>query len=198
MKHFDPEHTMTDDEVRNLLRYTVLAPTSFNIQNRHFVCVRDRAVKQELQKAAFNQRQVGDCSLVVAITGNDHAHRATHRYLRHAPDEVRNALEPMILSAYDDDADALAAETCRSTGLAAMVLMLVALDMGYDTCPMIGFDPKGVSTVLGLPPHCAPQLLVTVGKALEPAHPRLGLLSLDETVSLDRFGNHGFEGEVDL
>ena len=31
-------------------------------------------------------------------------------------------------------------EAMRSCGMAAMTLMLAAKEMGYDTCPMDGFD----------------------------------------------------------
>ena len=42
-----------------------------------------------------------------------------------------------------------------------------------------------------------PLLMITIGKALNPARPRMGLLSFEEAVSMDRFGNHALQGEVD-
>ena len=37
VKHFDPEHELSDDEVRTLLEATIQSPTSFNIQHWRFV-----------------------------------------------------------------------------------------------------------------------------------------------------------------
>ncbi len=82
-------------------------------------------------------------------------------------------------------------------GLEAMSLMLVARDMGYDSGPMIGFDPAQVSEVLGLDEDHPPLMLVVVGKGTQPPHGRLGLLDLDELVSIDHFGNHAVEGAID-
>ncbi|MFQ5506700.1 MAG: nitroreductase family protein [Planctomycetota bacterium] len=196
VKHFDPEHKISDEELRKLLSLTILSPTSFNMQNRHFVVVRDAEVKQRLFEAAWKQDQVRDASVVVLFTGDAAAQRNTDRYLRNAPPEVREMLEPMILGFYEGKSELIAAEACRSAGLAAMTMMLVAKDMGYDSCPMIGFDPARVAEILSLPENHPPLLMVVVGKAVKPARPRMGLLTLEEVVSLDRFGNHTMTGEV--
>lgn len=50
---------------------------------------------------------------------------------------------------------------------------------------------------LGLDEDHPPLMLVVIGKGAKPARPRLGLLSLEELVSLDRFGNHSLTGEVE-
>ena len=33
VKHFDPNHRMTDEEIRRLIGLVVLSPTSLNVQN---------------------------------------------------------------------------------------------------------------------------------------------------------------------
>ena len=42
-------------------------------------------------------------------------------------------------------------EAQRSIGMAMQTLMLVAQDMGYQTCPMIGFDSEAVAKLINLP-----------------------------------------------
>ncbi len=37
-------------------------------------------------------------------------------------------------------------------------------------------------------------MLIAVGKGIEPAHARLGLLEFEETVSVDTFGNRAITG----
>ncbi len=37
VKHYDPEHEFTDDEIQKLMEAAIQAPTSFNMQNWRFV-----------------------------------------------------------------------------------------------------------------------------------------------------------------
>ena len=76
-------------------------------------------------------------------------------------------------------------------------LMLMARDMGYESGPMIGFDPDKVSEVVGLDEIHPPLMLVVVGKGAGEAWPRMGLLDLEEVASIDRLGNHPFQGAID-
>ncbi len=58
VKHYDPDHKLTEQELRTLLSAVALAPSSFNIQNRHFVAVVDQKLKNRLHAAAWEQEQV--------------------------------------------------------------------------------------------------------------------------------------------
>ena len=196
IKSYDPQHRLSESELRQLLSAAALAPTSFNMQNRHFVALVNPDAKAELMPAAFGQEQVRDASVVVVITGDLQAYANTERYLRDAPAELRTTFEGMSRQFYEGKPELQRDEACRSVGLAGMNLMLAAKAMGYDSCPMIGFDPAKVSDVLGLDADHPPLMIVTIGKATKPAWPRLGLLTMDELVSIDRFGNHSLCGEV--
>ena len=152
IKAFDPEHQLSDPELRTLLSAAALTPTSFNMQNRHIVAVLNQATKTQLQTAAWGQEQVRDASAVLVLTGDLAAHRRTDRYLRNAPAPVRQQFEPMIADFYEGNDALLRDEACRSVGLSAMSLMLTAQELGYESCPIIGFDPTQVSDILGLDP----------------------------------------------
>ncbi len=96
VKHYDPDHKLTEQKLRTMLSAAALAPSSFNIQNRHFVAVVDQKLKNRLHAAAWEQEQVRDASVVVVLTGDLKAHGRTERFLRDAPESVREQLEPMI------------------------------------------------------------------------------------------------------
>ena len=78
-------------------------------------------------------------------------------------------------------------EAIRSSGIAAQTIMLAAKAMGYDSCPMIGFEPDKVAKLINLPDDHMIALLIAVGKAAKPARPRAGQLPLEEVVIRDRF-----------
>lgn len=52
----------------------------------------------------------------------------------------------------------------RSLGLFGMALMLVAQDLGYDSCPMDGFDFDAVARIIGLPEHYAIGYMIAIGR----------------------------------
>ncbi|NET39787.1 MAG: nitroreductase family protein [Cyanothece sp. SIO1E1] len=197
VKHYDANHKISGEELQKLLSAAALAPTSFNTQNRQFVAVLDQETKNRLREAAWDQEQVRDASVAIIITGDLKAHERPERYLRDAPEAVREQLKPMIAGFYGGNEVLIKNEACRSVGLAAMNLMLAAKSIGYDSCPMIGFDPAGVSEAVGLDDDHPPLMLVVIGKAARPARPRLGLFNLDEVVSIDSFGKRSLSGAVE-
>ena len=196
VKHYDPEHKISDEEIRHLFEYVALTPSSFNMQNWHFVAVRDQDTQDKLCAASWNQAQVKDASLTVILCGSMDAYKKVDRFLRLAPDDIKGLFTKMIPGFYEGNDRLLRDEACRSIGLAGMNMMLMAKEMGYDSCPLIGFDPKQVSEICSLPENQVPLMMVTIGKGLEPARPRMGLLNLEEIVSFDTFGNHQLKGEV--
>src|SRR5690606_1800389 len=64
-------------------------------------------------------------------------------------------------------------EAIRNASLSAMLFMLVAKDKGWDTCPMIGFDPERVRDILNISEQYKIVLMITLGKEkVESRHPR--------------------------
>ena len=196
VKHYDPDHRLTEEEIRHLLEHTALTPSSFNMQNWHFVVVTDQGVQDRICEASWNQAHVKDCSATIVLAGALKGHEKMDRYLRKAPAEVQEMFGGMIPGFYSSP-EMQRDEAVRSIGLAGMSIMLLAKDMGYDSCPMIGFDPVKVAEAVGLPEDHPPLMLITIGKSTQPARPRMGLYDLEEFVSIDRFGNHALTGEVD-
>ena len=78
-------------------------------------------------------------------------------------------------------------ECVRSASIAAMNIMLMARGMGYDTCPMDGFDFDKVARIINLPHDHIIVMMITVGKKLEDARPRAGQLPLEEVFFTDSF-----------
>ena len=78
-------------------------------------------------------------------------------------------------------------EAMRSCGLGGQTIMLAAKAMGYDSCPMIGFDPVQVAELINLPEDHVVSFMSAVGKATKPAWPKPGQLPLDEVVVKNRF-----------
>ena len=187
VKHFDPEHSFSESEINALLELTLLSPTSFNMQNWRFVVVTDQAKQDELCAAAWNQAQVKEASATILLCADLKAHENGARYWENAPATVQEALVPVIGKFYEGNGQLQRDEAMRSIGIASQTIMVAAKAMGYDTCPMIGFDPVKVGSIINLPEDHLIGMMITVGKAVKGANVRGGQLEYAEVVFRDEF-----------
>lgn len=188
VKAYDPQHKMTEEAINKLMSLAMLSPTAFNIQNWRFVVVTDPALRKEIRAVSWDQAQVEDASLLIVLTADLHAwNKQPERYWVNAPKPVQDFLVPAIGQYYSGKDQVQRDEAMRSCGMAAMTIMLAAKEMGYDTCPMDGFDFDAVAKLLNLPDDHTPVMFVVVGKALKEAQPRGGQLKMDEVVIYNKF-----------
>jgi nitroreductase len=184
IKHFDPEHRMTAEEETKLLEAAIQAPTSFNIQHWRFVVVRDPELRRKIRTEHGNdQAQMTDASLLVIVTGDVKAwSREPSRYWANAPKEVADLLVGWM-GPFHEGRDWLQRdEAQRSIGMAMQTIMLAAKAMGYDSCPMIGFDIDKVAELINLPEDHVMGPMVAIGKGTKESWPKPGQLPLSELV----------------
>lgn len=187
VKYFDPKHKLSATEIKSLMEHACLSPTSFNMQNWRFVLVTDSAQKEKLKAAAYGQAQVADAAITLVLCAHLKAHEQAERYWSQAPEAVQKTIVPMIHQFYENKPELQHDEALRSIGIVSQTLMLAAKAMGYDSCPMIGFDPKQVAKIIQLPPEHEIGMLLPIGKALKPASPRSGPLPMDELCFREHF-----------
>ena len=188
VKHFDPHYVMTSGEEKELLRRALLSPTSFNIQNWRLVAVRDAELRQQLREVAWNQAQVTDASLLLVLCADLKSwEKEPQRYWRNMPLEFQDFILPAIDNFYRGRDQVQRDEAMRSCGIIAQTLMLAAKAMGYDSCPMVGFDFEAVGKLIQLPDDHVVSMMLAIGKATAPANPRCGQWPLDDILLTDRF-----------
>ncbi len=188
VKYFDPQHEMSQQEIDKLMSLAKLSPTAFNQQNYRFVLVKDKNLRKQIREAAHDQAQVTDASLLIVICADTRAwEKQPLRYWQNAPADIQNYMETAIDGYYRENDQGQRDEAMRSAGIAAQTIMLAAKAMGYDTCPMDGFDFDKVGEIINLPDDHVISMFVVVGKALQAARPRPTQLPMDEVVLLNRF-----------
>ena len=188
VKWFDPQHQMPEAVFRELMQLALLSPTAFNIQNWRFVRVTDADQRKAIRAAAWDQAQVEDASEVLVLCFDCKAwERDPERYWQLAPQEVQDILVPAIDDYYRGKPQVERDEGMRSCGLVAQNLMLVAQELGYQSCPMDGFDYARVAEIIGLPEDHEIALMLVIGKGVKEPWPRPGQLALNEVLFEDRF-----------
>ena len=188
IKKFDSSYKMTPEQVKSLMELVILSPTSYNQQNWRFITVTDQSVKEKISKAARDQAQPKDGSLVVVLCGNMSAWKdEPTRYWRNHPVEKQEQVKNSLARKYADSPQNRRDEAIRSCGFAAQTIMLAARQMGLDSCPMVGFEYDQLAEIINLPEDHLISMMVVVGKAAEPAAQRGGQLALDEVVFENQF-----------
>jgi len=188
VKQFDPNHQMSKAEIDQLFSMAILSPTAFNIQSWRFVLVQNPELRRSIRSVSWNQAQVTDASLLVILCADIKSwEKEPGRYWRNASQETQDFLIPAIDNYYRGLEQVQRDEAMRSCGMAAQTLMLTAKAMGYDSCPMDGFDFAAVGKLINVPEDHVIAMFVAIGKALSPAHPRGGQLALSEVLIYDKF-----------
>jgi nitroreductase len=184
IKHYDPEHRFTKEEETKLLEAAIQSPTSFNIQHWRFVIVRDPDLRRKIRTEFGNdQAQMTDASLLIILTADmDAWKKDPGRYWKNAPQEVADLLVNWMGPFHEGREWLQRDEAQRSIGMVLQTIMLAAKAMGYDSCPMIGFDIEKVAELINLPDDHVMGPMVALGKGIKKSWPKPGQLPLQELV----------------
>ncbi len=184
IKQYDPQHKLSPEEETKLLEAAIQSPTSFNIQHWRFVIVRDPELRQKIRTEFGNdQAQMTDASLLIIMTADLLAWKKNpERYWKNAPKEVADLLVNWIAPFHEGKEWLQRDEAQRSIGMAMQTLMLAAKSMGYESCPMIGFDSEKVAELINLPDDHVMGPMVAIGKGTKDPWPKPGQLPLSEVV----------------
>ncbi|AWX53906.1 MULTISPECIES: nitroreductase family protein [Brevibacillus] len=163
--------TITPADIDEIMSLVKFAPSAFNLQHAHYVVVTDPEAKERVYEAAYRQYKVKTASAVVLVFGDKEAYQSVERI-----NEGLLHLGIMDQREYDHNNSSVRAmyesggeqfkrdEAIRNANLSAMLFMLAAKDKGWDTCPMIGFDPAAVQEIAKVPDSFVPALMITIGK----------------------------------
>ncbi|ACB52116.1 probable nitroreductase [Crocosphaera subtropica ATCC 51142] len=189
VKGFDPNYKITPEEEQKLLEATIQSPTSFNIQHWRFVVLRDPDLRQKIRKEFGNdQAQMTDASLLILFTADTKAwKKEPQRYWQNAPQDVADLLVNWMGPFHQGREWLQRDEAQRSIGMAMQTLMLAAKAMGYDSCPMIGFDIEQVSKLINLPNDFVIGPMVAIGKKAKEPWPKPGQLPLNDLIVENQF-----------
>lgn len=192
---FIPGVDITDSELEEIFSLVKFAPSAFNLQHAHYVVVKDPEVKNKVYEAAYKQYKVQSASAAIVVLGNKEAYKDAGKinegllHLGVINQQEYDMTVDSVHSFYEGGGETFKREEAiRNAGISAMLMMLVAKEKGWDTCPMIGFDPKALSEVLNIPDTHVPVLLITIGKEdTSKPRPRGYRKPVGEFVSFNKF-----------
>ncbi len=191
--HFQKGVQIPDEDISKMIEMTSLTPSGYNAQPWEFVVVRDRENLQKLHEIAFEQPHVQDASAVIIVLGDMNIGRRTEELVNmwidhgYVPEERRQALSNSI--GKNRSPEKRREMALRNAMLASMTLIYAAEDLGYATCPMMGFSQWQLEEFLEVPEDRLVALMIAVGKAddSEPLK-RLPRKEVGEMIHWEKFG----------
>lgn len=189
---FDRNRTVDQEKIEELVRLATQAPTAFNMQNWRFIAVVDPELKKQLRELSWNQAKVEEASVTFVILGDLKGSQQTSQVMdlsvkaglidAQARDRMASAaLQFYALPQLARD------EAIRSASFAAMNLMLAAESLGMVSCPMIGFDSEKLVSLLEIPSHLVPVLMLPVGYEAAGNWPKKIRRPLEEVLIWNRY-----------
>ncbi|PAF29323.1 nitroreductase family protein [Paenibacillus sp. 7516] len=175
VKKYEAGFVMPEEDLTAILTAASEAPSAWNLQHWKFLVIESEADKAKLLPIAYGQSQITESSVTIAVLGDLEANRNAVIYDQaveagYLKPEIRDALVGQINGAYQSQQTARD-EAIRNASFASQNIMLAARSLGYDTCPMGGYNPQQLIETFNIPPRYIPTLLITVGKAAQPARP---------------------------
>lgn len=162
---------ITKDELDEIFSEVILAPSCFNLQHANYIVIKDKDIKEIFKDKAAPQYKVHTASAAILVLGDKMAYKNAEKL--YEPMKQLNILDSTayaetigtINSLYESrGAEFMRDEAIRNASLSAMLFMLCAKDKGWDTCPMIGFDPEAAKKLLHIADEMEPVMLITIGK----------------------------------
>jgi nitroreductase/dihydropteridine reductase len=157
-KKFDTSKNLGSSELSVLKEAFNLTALSYGLQTLKLVIVSDRATRQKLVEVAYGQKQVVDAShlLVLCIQSDINeddveTHFETVKSIRNTPEPVLEPFKQQLKSTITSMPESKKTDwATRQAYIALGNLMTVCAVEGIDSCPMEGFIPEQLDTVLGL------------------------------------------------
>lgn len=179
IRKYDSSVKIPREEMKNILKDAMTAPSSLNLQPWRFVVVDSTEGKEKIKPyMMFNELQWQTSAAIIAVFGDlqcaSNAEKLYSSAVEHKllPQQKKEAMVEMIntyVSSYT--IDRLSNSIMLDCGFVAMQIMLSAKNYGYDTNPIGGYVRDEFTKAVGLDTNrYLPVILLSIGKADEEAH----------------------------
>lgn len=170
---------LPQEKIDELLDLIKLAPSSFGLQQFKIKIISDQETKEKLLPASFNQPQITTAShILVFCTYDDYEDRIA-KYEQMMLDagtpkeNVDSYIGMMRGFLANISKDHIPAWSARQAYIALGNALNGAKALGFDSCPMEGFDPKQYKEILNLPEGVEAVVVCPVGVAADTPRPKM-------------------------
>jgi len=162
-----------EEKINELIELVRFAPSALDLQPWRIKVITDLKLKEQLRPAAFNQEQITTCShLLVFCADPDYDSLIKKLSALLKENQVPQEIQAMITGMAAQFAGSMSPEqrfawSQAQTYLASGNALNGAKSLGFDSCPMGGFNPDEFTRILKIPLPLVPVMLCPVGYAAD-------------------------------
>ena len=179
-KKFDNKK-IPEDKVNKLFEIIRHAPSSLNIQPWKIKVITDDDMKAKLKPVSYNQEQITTCSHLLVFCADTDLMGLIDKMKKQmldngsTEDSIKGYMDMMTgyVSGMNNDEKLSFAQ--RQVFLALGNSVNGSKSLGFDSCPMGGFDKKAYAEILELPENIIPTVLSPIGYAIDTPRPKMRL-----------------------
>ncbi|MFT4313171.1 MAG: NAD(P)H-dependent oxidoreductase [Candidatus Woesearchaeota archaeon] len=168
-----------DEKIVELKKLIQNAASSFGLQPYTIVVVSSDEQKNALKSAAFDQEQIPTCSHLFIFCANTKVKERIDEYEQmlsggaELNESAKGYIQMMRDSLENLSTEDITHWATKQTYIALSNAINGAKSLGFDSCPMEGFNPEEFAKILELPEHIKPVVLCPVGFAADEPRPKL-------------------------
>ena len=157
-KKMDSTKTVSTEKVEEILEAVRLTASSSGLQPYELIVITNKDVREKIKAIANNQTQVTDCShLVIFAAWDDYtAQRINDAFdmteaVRNFKNDAGVAYRQMLLKNYPARGPEVNfTHAAKQAYIGLGTALIAAAELGVDSTPMEGFDPKALDEILNL------------------------------------------------
>lgn len=164
--------TLPQETIDELLEITQYSASSFGLQPYKIVVIENTQLQEQLKEAAYGQEQLTTASHVLVFCAYPEITKRIDQYEdmlkeHNMYEGAQEYIQSMRNSVGSFDEDTQLSWSQRQLYIALGNTINGAKALGYDSCPMEGFDKEAFAKILNLPENVIPTAMVTVGVAAD-------------------------------
>ena len=147
-----------------VLKAMVNAPSSFGLQPYKILVVKNKELKEQLQKVSYNQSQVSECDTLYILCARKDLETRVEELIQATNAEAMRGMITGFVTSLPDRVGWAGKQAYIALGFG----LAAAAEEHIASCPMEGFSTVEVSKLLNLPANLVPCVYLAVGdKATE-------------------------------
>ncbi|WP_238654367.1 nitroreductase family protein [Paenibacillus piscarius] len=179
VRHYDPNYTIERKEILDAIELAAKSPNGNNIQSTRYLIIEDKELRAKVKPIAYHQEQVVTSSYLILILGDYRAFHAENIQAiqeqalekGYFTQETKTYLTNAAIGYYRNMSNQdYIKELVRDGSLAAMSLVLILNEKGYQTITMSGYDKAALFAELNIPRHYEDIMLLSVGRGIQAGH----------------------------
>jgi len=177
-KSFDGKE-ISEEKIKKLFEIIHNAPSSFNIQPWKIIVIKDKALREKLAPVSWNQPQITSSSHLLVFCADtnikENIERLEKLMIKNGAqaDQIKGYIQMMRDFEKPMTPEQKLSWAQRQTYIALGNAVNGAKYLGFDSCPMEGFNPQEYAKILNLPANIVPSALVTLGYTTEKPRPKV-------------------------